>query len=185
MISFLALLPSVILDNCRLCTNLQKNKLSRVVVYLQQNYPGAWRDALVKYGGAPKFITAGHVAPQVAFFGGSQNWHKKESVQVQQPVRLQTSYEMNPVLPTPESMNEYNLEGSGILLMPSGIYFQPSSAPEPIPAVESPSPVITEPTPSPFGTDLTSSAQPPSTPVVESTIELKPTTLEPYTFQIE
>ncbi|CAG7725732.1 unnamed protein product, partial [Allacma fusca] len=56
--------------------------------------------------------------------------------------------------------------------------FESSPAPDLIPAVESPTPPMS-PTASPNGYDVTSSAQPPSTPVVESTIEVKPTTVQP------
>jgi len=147
------------------------------MVHFQQNYPGAWRDALVKYGGAPRFITAGHVAPQATFFGGHTQNKRPNLDQDDQYAYYQTPY-LNPVLPTPLSMDDLRLGSSATLVMPA-LYFSPSSAPEPIPAVESPSPVM-EPTLSPFGVELTSSAQPPSTPVVESTIDLKPTTLEPH-----
>ncbi len=147
------------------------------MVHFQQNYPGAWRDALEKYGGAPRFITAGHVAPQATFFGGySHNSHRKQTEDGQAYGYLQTPH-LNPVLPTPLSAEEFKMASSATLMMPA-LFFRPSSAPEPIPAVESPSPVM-EPTLSPFGVEMTSSAQPLSTPVVESTIDVKPTTLLP------
>ena len=124
------LLPSIILDNCRLCTETQKNKLSRVVVHLQQHYPGPWRDALVKYGSSPKFITAGQVAPGATFFGVVPH-HKKPPQYYEQlqndeyvgvvhipnstPDPTEYSYNgVNPVIPTPQTATAVSGDSGGV-----------------------------------------------------------------------
>jgi hypothetical protein len=162
-----SLLPSIILDNCRLCTSTQRHKLSRIAVHFQQNYPGAWRDALVKYGSGPKFITAGQISPQFTLFGSLK---KSAAYDPSHPGAQPTfTYATNPVLPTPSSSaEEYNVASTYTLLIPESNVSPP---PDPVDAVEPPTPLM-EPTYSPFGPEF-------STTAIESTIEVKPTTISP------
>ncbi|CAG7734704.1 unnamed protein product, partial [Allacma fusca] len=125
-----ALLPSIILDNCRLCSQTQKTKLSKVVVHMQQNFPAAWRDALVKYGSSPKFITAGQAAPSVALFGNGNGRHTlEENPLVHQQHLIYNSVPQTtmaiPVLAQPQSAVEAETASLGMERL-----FESSPAPD-------------------------------------------------------
>ena len=143
---------------------------------MQQNYPAVWRDALVKYGSSPKgFITAGQAAPSVALFGNVKTEDGTQLFLQPQPIYIaipQTTMAI-PVLAQPQSAVEAETSSLGMERL-----YESSPSPDLIPAVESPTPPM-KPTASPNNYDVSSSAQPPSTPVVESTIEVKPTTVQP------